>query len=311
MKKRATLRLMIFLMLVGGAFLSKASPVPAAYVSAVTGLAQSGAGKDSVTLTWTPAEGAAEYRVYYKEAASDSDFVLSGATAGASYTIKGLKDGVKYFARVKSFDGERESASAALYDVVTLPAKIEGLKQESWYYFVHVLNLKWERKSGVSGYEVILADSKGKKLKKKNVSYPSVSFEKLKDSVYTVKVRAYTDFQNRRHYSAYSSVNCIPQARISKLKIKGGKLSMSWNKVSGATGYKIYVSTKEKKGYKLVKTLGKSKKSFALSKFKGKKINPKKTYYAYVQTVCKKGKKKGTSGVLYYWSTKNNSFGYL
>lgn len=311
MKKSITIRLLAFFMLIGGLCLVKAAPAQAS-VSGVTDLKQTGAAKNSITVSWTPAKDAVTYNVYYKEAGADSDYRLSGSTANPAYTLQGLQDGVKYYVQVKASDGTTESYGKTLYDAVTLPDQIRGLKQKRWYYFIHILDIEWERKSGVTGYEVTLSSSsKGKLLQKKDVGTASVSFHQVKDSVYTVKVRAYTVYQNVKYYSSYSQINCIPQARITKLKLKGGKLSVSWKKVDGATGYKIYVSNKPKSGYKLVKSLGKKKGSCTLAKIKGKKIKSKKAYYIYVQTVCNKGKNKGTSGALYYWSTKNGSYGYL
>ena len=311
MKKKIAVRLLMFFMLVGGVSFLKTAPILAAYVSSVADLKQTGAAKNSITIEWSPSEEAVEYHVYYKDNLTEKEYRLSGKTADTKYTITGLKDGITYNVQVKAFDGTTESSPRTIYDAVTLPDRIEGLQQDRWYYFLHVLDIKWNRKSGVSGYEVSLSDSKGKVLQKKDVSTASVSFNNLKDSVYTIAVRAYTVYQNNKYYSAYSSINCIPQARISKLKLKGGKLTMNWKKVDGATGYKIYVSTKPNKGYKLAKTVGKKKSSCTIAKIKKTKIKSKKTYYVYVQTVCNKGKNKGTSGALYYWSTKNSSFGYL
>lgn len=311
MKKIIAIRALAFLMLIGGVSVLKTAPVQAAYVSPVTNAKQTVAAKNSVTLEWSPSEDAVEYRVYFKDAMDDKEYRLSGKTSDSRYTLTGLKDGVKYNVQIKAFDGAAESSPRTVYDVITLPDKLEGLQQERWYYFIHILDIKWDRKTGVSGYEVSLSNSKGKILQKKDVKTASVSFNNMKDSVYTVNVRAYTDYQNARHYSSYSSINCIPQARINRLKIKNGKLTLDWKKVEGATGYKIYVSNKPASGYKLAKTVGKKKKSCTLTKIKKKKINSKKKYYVYVETVCNKGKNKGTSGALYYWSTKDGKFRYL
>lgn len=90
-----------------------------------------------------------------------------------------------------------------------------------------------------------------------------------------------------------------------------GSLSFQWGKVGGASGYDVYISTKPKKGYKKVKSVGKNTTKLTIRKFKGKKINPKKTYYMYVETKKKNGSKVNKSGRLYYWNTKSKSFGYF
>ena len=62
-----------------------------------------------------------------------------------------------------------------------------------------------------------------------------------------------------------------------------------------------------KKGYKKVKSVGKNTTKLTIRKFKGKKINPKKTYYMYVETKKKNGSKVNKSGRLYYWNTKSKN----
>ncbi len=311
MKKSIAVRILAFLMLIGSFSLFYTISAQAA-VSAASNVAQTNAGKDSITVTWAPSKNASEYHIYCKEWEA-SEYTLAGVTTGTEYTITGLKDGTKYYVQVKASDGTEESYGASVYNAVTLPSQVTGLRQERWWYFAHSLDLKWDKKSGVRGYEVTLSNSKGKVLRSQNAyAYASgTTLYNLKDSVYTIKVRAYTAYNNNTYYSSYSSINCIPQARINKIQIKNKKLTFNWKKVDGATGYQIYVSMKPKKGYKLAKTVGKKTAGCTLAKIKGKKINPKKTYYVYVKTICKKGKKKGTSGALYYWSSKTGKYDYL
>ena len=110
-----------------------------------------------------------------------------------------------------------------------------------------------------------------------------------------------------------AKIQCFNQARIKEtsIKVKKGSLSFQWGKVGGASGYDVYISTKPKKGYKKVKSVGKNTTKLTIRKFKGKKINPKKTYYMYVETKKKNGSKVNKSGRLYYWNTKSKNFGYF
>ena len=75
------------------------------------------------------------------------------------------------------------------------------------------------------------------------------------------------------------TVKAIPKAKKLKVKAKkkAGRTVLSWKKVKGATGYKVYRSTKKNGKYKKVKTI--TKKS--LVTFKAKKSN-KKYYYKVV-----------------------------
>ena len=88
-------------------------------------------------------------------------------------------------------------------------------------------------------------------------------------------------------------------------------VTLKWAKINGATSYDVYVSTSKTKGYKKVKTVGKSKSSVTIKKFKGKKIKKSKKYYVYVAAAKKVGKKRYDSGRLYYWNSKDTKYGYF
>lgn len=66
-----------------------------------------------------------------------------------------------------------------------------------------------------------------------------------------------------------------------KSKKKKLAIKISWKKVSGATGYDIYLYTKKKGTYKKVASVSGKKKSATIQKY-GKKSIQKKTYYYYV-----------------------------
>lgn len=286
--------------------------VEAASVSAISSLQQTAADKTSATISFQPSEDAASYNIFYKEYGAD-DFVLAGNTTSTTYTLTGLKPATNYSVKVTAVNGADESYGVTDYDVVTLPDQMTGLHQERWYYFIKELNVAWDRQSAADGYEVTLLDDKGKKVKSLTLSgySSSISFSKMKDKVYTVKARSFMTYNGQKYYSSYASIRCLNQARITKIKVNGSKLKLKWGKISGATGYQIYVSTNPKKGYKKVATVSNKKNSCTIKKFKGKKFSSKKTYYVYVKTVCNKGKFKNTSGALYYWNSKTGNFGWL
>lgn len=79
----------------------------------------------------------------------------------------------------------------------------------------------------------------------------------------------------------------VKVAKVKKLKAKkvsGKKVRLSWKKVNGASGYKVYRATKKNGKYKLVKTM-------KTVKFTDKKVKKNKTYYYKVRafkTVNKK-----------------------
>lgn len=69
---------------------------------------------------------------------------------------------------------------------------------------------------------------------------------------YTYKVRAYRVLNGKKVYGAYSakkSAKPIPATTKVSAKVKGSKAVIRWKKVSGASKYVLYKSTKKKTGY--------------------------------------------------------------
>ena len=64
-----------------------------------------------------------------------------------------------------------------------------------------------------------------------------------------------------------------------KAKKKAGRTVLSWKKVKGATGYKVYRSTKKNGKYKKIRTI---KKASAVT-FTDSKVKKGKTYYYKVR----------------------------
>ena len=74
-----------------------------------------------------------------------------------------------------------------------------------------------------------------------------------------------------------------------------GKMKLTWKKVSGATGYQVYMSTKKSSGYKRVATIKKNK----TVTYTKKSLKKGKTYYFKIRTYKKVGK------TTYYGSYSN------
>lgn len=278
----------------------------------VDNLTQIQATATSATVQWTADADCAKFKIYVKKSSNYTGaFTYVGTTQAKSYTINNLASGSEYYIKVESLSASNQVGNSdTLYDAITLPATLKNLKQDRWYYFIHVLDVDWADIESATGYQVKLINSSGKVVKSLNSSYSSTSFGSMKDEVYTVIVRAYTTFNGKTYYTPWSKIYCFNQARIKSVKVSSKKLKVSWGKVGGATGYDIYVSTKKTSGYKKVKSVGKNTTKATISKFNKKSFSSKKTYYVYVITKKKIGSKTYCSSSLYYWNSKNNGFGY-
>ncbi len=290
---------------------------------------------NSISVQWstsvTNGETLKGYQIDIREYNGSGEYrTVANLTSGSSmYTINNLKAGTKYYVKVianyRSRYGSDNSTYSNAYEdgkyfASTALTTVTGLKQVKWWYFALSLDVAWNKQEAADGYEVECRKSNGKLLEngKKTLTYgsaSSTSFSNIKNEmIYTVKVRAFQTVNGVKKYTNWSApITCFTQPRITSLKVKNGKLTVKWKKVSGATGYRIYVSTKPKSGYKKVKQVSAKKGSITIKKFKGKKFKAKKSYYVYIQTLKKVNGKVNTSGRLYYWDSKKSasSFGYF
>ena len=206
-------------------------------------------------------------------------------------------------------------SAGSLYDAKTLPGKVTGLSQKRWWYFNLDFEAAWDKQTGVDGYEYVFKTSNGKKFASGTISYNtnSTSVYNINNSmIYTGRVRAFMIYNGQKYYGAWSDVAYFfTQPRITSIGVSNKKLTVKWGKVSGATGYDVYVSTKPTSGYRKVKSVSKKVSSVTITKFRSKKISSSKTYYVYIATKKKTSKKTYTSGKLYYWNSKTGGYGYF
>lgn len=140
--------------------------------------------------------------------------------------------------------------------------------------------LSWSARAGASAYEVYRATSANGTFSRLT-STAATSFadkKTLPKTAYYYKVRAKVDGK----YTDYSNV-VTAKAALAKPKVttKAGKrkITVSWKKITGATGYKVYRATKKNGKYKLVKTIGKQ----STVKFVNKKLKKNRKYYYKVR----------------------------
>jgi len=164
------------------------------------------------------------------------------------------------------------------------------------------VTIKWDKVSGASGYQVYMATSKNRKYKKvstinkaKTTSYKKTNLSSAKISYF--KVRAYKTIKGKKSYGTFSSVieTCTKPKTPTLSKLTAGILEakIKWNKVSGASGYEIYMATSKNGKYSKVTTIKKgSTTSYTKLDLKGKQtyyfkirayktVSGKKVYSAY------------------------------
>ena len=178
-----------------------------------------------------------------------------------------------------------------------VPQKVTGVTNKT--QDTKSITVKWNKTAGATWYEVYKYDtSKKKYIKVKTTSSNQYKVTNLKTATtYQFKVRAYKTVSGKNYYSSYSSVVKLTTKtttpKISKVTAGKKKATVKWGKVTGATGYEIYMSTNKSKNYSRIKTItnGKTIKYTKTKLKKGKKyyfkirtyrtVNGKKIYSSY------------------------------
>lgn len=292
----------VLMMMLCAIFMANGSTLKAnAYYSGrPSNVGQTNPATTSITVTWTAAPEAANYQVSIRD---DWNYEIKGTTSACSYTIKNLTPGKKYDVKVTAYSKTGEDGySAYAYDLKTIPDKVSGFKQGTWYKSLKKVWIDWDRVEAAEGYQVTLYNSKNKKVKTKTFDGYSTygTFDKLKHESYKATISAYTTINGKKYTSPVTTTYCLPNPTTKTCRISSSKLKLKWQKVTGATGYDIYISTTYNSGYKKVKSVKSSATSVTISKFKGKKFSSKKRYYVIIEAKKKVGKTTYKSGKGYY-----------
>ena len=142
------------------------------------------------------------------------------------------------------------------------PNKVLGIKATSNSY--NSIKLTWNKAiNGANGYAVYRSTSKDGKytLRKTITSKNTIEFTDTgldTNTTYYYKVRPYRMIEDKKEYGSYSEIVCAKPV-LSKTTItvssKSKKATIKWNKVLGASGYKVYSATSSDGTYSLKKTI--------------------------------------------------------
>ena len=294
-----------------------------------------GATETSISLSWTPVAGANTYRVYYVDESNNSDNGVSVTTNSNSITLTGLKKNSEYKVQVypqkisaAGYTAEYSANYGSKRYVPTLPTKIDGVDCDYFNPSVKkgYAQFSWNKNTNADGYSYEIYAYNGKKALIKgqtdgyNYDYVTVENKKLKTrKMYKIRVRAYINTSsNQKVYGAWSSYNyfCRSVGDDISMKKNGSKVKLSWKKVTGATGYTVYMaSTKGYGSNRTFKKVGTTKKNTYTV---NKKFKKGYDYYFRIVPNYKKGKVTGggvvnstTSYAGYLWISSSSGKWYF
>lgn len=224
----------------------------------------------TVELTWKSVKGAEGYRVYRKVPGGTFKAIanVEGQSAVA-YKDTSAVTGVTYLYTVRAIytlAGKTNLGSYVKSGIQgkAVPQQTVLTKAQSWGY--NALKVSWEKVNGADGYRVYRIDlSTGKYKYVTQVANGSttsyVNSGLTSGETYTYKVRAYRTVDGEKVFGAYSSAvkgKPVPkQVVISSVKkASSTSVKITWNKINGATGYRIYRTDPKTGKYQYVTQIG-------------------------------------------------------
>lgn len=179
--------------------------------------------------------------------------------------IKGLKVG-------KTTLTTTAHGKKATVTLTVIPKKVTGLAAKS--QTKTKIKLRWDKVQNASGYKIYKYNPKTKKyVKLGSTKGNTYNVKKLKaGTTYSFKVVAYQNVNGKKYIGTYSNVlktsTKTKTPTVTKLTSKNKKATVQWKKVSGASGYQIYMSKTKNGKYTKVKRVSKKTLKYTKSNLK-------------------------------------------
>ena len=198
-----------------------------------------------IKLSWDKAAGATKY-VLYRADAADGKYAKIYTGTSRIYNDKNTTPGENYYYKLKVYNGSKASNASAsaeciFYVGVPIISKISTTESSA--------KLQWKKINGADGY-VIYRKAKStdswKRIKTvKSGDTTSYTNKNIKGK-YMYAMKAYHTENSKNYYSTLSSVyTTYTIGKVKTVKVYADKENfintVKWSKVSGATGYEIYM----------------------------------------------------------------------
>ncbi len=290
--------------------------------------------KKGVTVKWEAVKGAQEYNVYHKT--GFGSWVKVGTTTSTSFVDKTAQNGKTYTYTVTASAKVYRKTATSYYDTTGLKVKVEHIAtpaiESVLVTDLNEITVKWNINEGADSYLVYRSEKSDSGFigiaKVKTNSYKDTSVEFGKKYYYKVIV-VDNDVQSEAS-SARGRTATVPAPVIDKnIFATSDKVTITWGKVSGASGYCLYRYDSAKKDWVKIATLrGNSNVSYTdkrtgVNKYRVyafRTVNGKDYAGAYSAVLTTDTFKKPTLSVKQYesglvnqvtWTPISNATGYL
>ena len=207
-----------------------------------------------IQVTWQAADGAAQYRVYRKDAANTGWTVLTSSATGTSFLDKTAKAGVKYTYTVRGIaaDGKtlspgHEPGVSAMIPKSAAPAivKLTGAKEVNGG-----IQVTWQAADGAAQYRVYRKDAVNTGWTVLTSSATGTSFvdkTAVAGVTYTYTVRGIAK-DGKTLSSSYDKIGVsavITPAKVVLVSAKADSagILVTWQKAAGAHSYQVFRKT--------------------------------------------------------------------
>lgn len=267
----------------------------------------------SISVSWGKVSGANCYAVLYGKAYQDPQNYKLKYVTGTSTSLTKLSKNELYTVYVYGVRKTSNSSVKALgpgkyiRGLPVTPGKAGGINCSRYWQTLSEIKVECNQMKAADGYQWELYTSyKKKDTRVKSVTsglnYANIKHSALKKyNFYKVRVRAYcVNSSGKKYYGAWSGWKYVsPQPDI-KMKSTSSGLKTSWDKITGADRYVVYISTKQNSGYKKYCTT--TKTSTTIKKCGSSKLKSGRKYYVYVVAQNKVGGKYYSGDTSYCWS---------
>lgn len=234
----------------GKTIYGKYSPILYVSRNKVTNITANTSG-NSISLNWSAVSGASGYEIYSKNSASSSEYKYYVTVTNNAFNVSGLKPGTYYSYKVRPYfmNGSVKTYGefSDAVEAVIKPEKLSVPKFES--SAKNSIKVSWNKLDYAEGYQIAFYDSATKQYVVKSTLSSKTNSWTISGlssgSSYRVAVRAYMSVNGKRYYGDYSSYKtCVTLPEtvnvLSNYSCTANAIRINWQKVPGATGYRVY-----------------------------------------------------------------------
>lgn len=221
-------------------------------------------GYNTISIEWTKVEGATGYDIYRKTTGTYSKIGTVDKQSTVTFKDEKAVTGVRYQYTVRAFYNKNGIKKVSTYENyihgTAYPSNPNLTSVTSVEY--NAIELKWDKVDGANGYKIYRKLPSDKNYKELITLYGQT--DKYTDqtvtcgTTYQYVIKSFR-YENGKTYTSgnSSAVSCKAVPPVVKVKVAStgyNSLNVSWEKVNGATGYRIYFKKDNAKNWTTLAT---------------------------------------------------------